>query len=125
MARGALPSKRSKALIAHAQQTVSLGLLSQAGVDARLIKRAVQRIDQALDAKVTKRIKLRSDEVLTFHDIDHRTRLSAADRVLDVGERASIVPSKSTVDAGSGPSIQVVVRLADGSTVAVGVGKHG
>ena len=108
--------------MAHAQQTVSLGLLSQAGVDARLVRRAIARIDQALDAKITKRIKLRDDSISTFHDIDHRTRLNAADRVLDVSSRAALIPSNESSGSNDGPSIQLAVILADGSRVVLGVG---
>ena len=122
MARGALPSKRSKALIAHARDSISQGLLAQAGVTPHFVAKAVQRINEALDAKVTKRIVVEG-QIHTFNDIDHRTRLSGADRAIDLASRESIVPGKQTsMDAGG--SIRVFVRLADGQVVGIEA-KHG
>jgi hypothetical protein len=116
---------RSRSLQQHAQDSVGHALLTQAGVDARLVAKAIARVDAALDARVTRRIHMKDDTIQSFHDVDHRTQLAASNLVLDVAERASIIPGKS-VSMPEGPGeIRVVVLMPDGSRVALGVGKMG
>jgi hypothetical protein len=117
-------AKRSAALVAHAQASVSQQLLRDAGVRPELVRRAVERVSDALDAGRVQRIKV-GDEIREFVDVDHRTRLSASDRVFDLASRASMIPAQAQSTSEGAGAIQVNIILADGqAAVAVKIGKH-
>jgi hypothetical protein len=89
-----------------------------------MVKKMVRVIDEGLDAKVTRRIKLSDDQVVEYHDVDHRTRLAFAKQADDFAQRVSMVPGKSSGDNSGASTFRVRVIL-EGGRAAVEIGRHG
>jgi hypothetical protein len=111
-------SKRARTTLATKDSAISLReeILALAGVDknrlAELTRASIARIDEALAATVVERVTYQGDVTATFADIDHKTRLAAADRVLDI---VGAKQSKSATDKGpSGPTqVNVIIEMAE------------
>ena len=91
------------------------GVLEAAGVNDDFIRKTVRRVDEALDAHRTTRIKMRDSEgkdvIETFNDIDHGRRLGAVDRALDLAARANKIPAGADGRRGGDSRPQINVKI--------------
>lgn len=88
-------------------------ILALAGITkekrAELEAKRVARIDEALDATKVERVTYQGEVLATFDDVDHATRLAAADRVARMNGTEQ---SKSASDQGKDtrPIIVIIER---------------
>lgn len=118
-----MPSKATekglaRKTLANGEAAISLReeILALAGVDkdrmAKLARKAVDRVDEAMDAQKVTHHTFQGRVVDESVDVDHRARMDGVDRALDLfGGRVS---KSATSQAPSGPTnITIVIPRAE------------